>query len=95
MIRYFGFSKKYPYSKLLLVTELYLGAASKKGYFIIWAKRIIMIKKYPYLAPACTDCIRCDTPIAVAASNIPGPRLWYSFFNSKSFIIDDLAEKLI
>lgn len=37
-----------------------------------------MIKKYPYFAPACTDCIRWDTPIAVAASNIPGPRELYS-----------------
>jgi hypothetical protein len=58
------------------VTLAYRDPCSKKGYFMTFAKITNPKITKPNSAPARVDCTRWDTPIAVQAKSIPGPKVF-------------------
>ena len=75
---------KYPSIILFPVAFAYLEPNSKKGYLRILAIKTAQSNPKPNNAPALVLCTRCDTPIAVLAKRIPGPKVLSMFFREIS-----------
>ena len=75
----------YPSIMLSPVAFAYRLPYSKNGYLKRLAAMMNPTNANPKLAPARVLCTKCETPIAVLANRIPGPRVFRKFISRESF----------